>query len=106
MIKLSSKFIKATVFCAAMLGILAGNRVDAATPAQGDYGKTEATAGESKNGTHPKARRYPYGYQFYRHGRRHRHGPSRGYYHSKILSSQGCNATPIDRCEAVLKLRR
>jgi hypothetical protein len=51
-------------------------------------GKLEVAGGKSDTKSQVKARRYPYGYQFYRHGRGHRHGPTRGYYYSTILSAQ------------------
>ena len=52
------------------------------------YGKSEVVMGQHDMNSQVKARRYPYGYQFYRHGRGHRHGPTRGYYYSSILSAQ------------------
>jgi hypothetical protein len=51
-------------------------------------GKPELAGVQSDTKSQVKIRRYPYGYQFYRHGRGHRHGPIRGYYFSTILSAQ------------------
>jgi hypothetical protein len=90
MTKQYTTLIKTIGFCVIMTFVAVSANVTAEPPGGQPlaFGKPEVVGAQQDMNSRVKARRNPYGYQFYRHGRGHRHGPARGYYYSIILSAQ------------------